>query len=230
MKKAYELSTLTGTQVLLLVASETGHVYTFATPKLQPLITKPEGKNLIQACLNASDVTQTQPQQAQAPSPAQVQQQQTGRMMTTTTAYTDTPALFYPTAVTDPMATERGYETHEKKLLSNLEVGAAYSAGLQGVRMYQMPVGLASRYLDHANSQYQSPPPTYSNPTAGLNPALPFVWGNKNGGVGAFPRLMGSVLSGVSSPQVQQSVASQQSLTASPVVNSVPASGKKHDD
>eukprot|EP00121_Abeoforma_whisleri_P008497 Awhi_evm1s7803 len=55
MKKAFELSTLTGTQVLLLVASETGHVYTFATPKLQPLITKPEGKNLIQACLNAPD-------------------------------------------------------------------------------------------------------------------------------------------------------------------------------
>lgn len=55
MKKAYELSTLTGTQVLLLVASETGHVYTFATPKLQPLITKHEGKNLIQACLNAPD-------------------------------------------------------------------------------------------------------------------------------------------------------------------------------
>jgi hypothetical protein len=57
MKKAYELSTLTGTQVLLLVASETGHVYTFATPKLQPLITKTEGKNLIQACLNAPDNT-----------------------------------------------------------------------------------------------------------------------------------------------------------------------------
>ncbi|KAJ1560656.1 hypothetical protein HK096_007725 [Nowakowskiella sp. JEL0078] len=54
MKKAYELSTLTGTQVLLLVASETGHVYTFATPKLQPLITKSEGKNLIQSCLNVS--------------------------------------------------------------------------------------------------------------------------------------------------------------------------------
>ena len=53
--QAYELSTLTGTQVLLLVASETGHVYTFATPKLQPLITKPDGKNLIQACLNAPE-------------------------------------------------------------------------------------------------------------------------------------------------------------------------------
>ncbi|KAL5039199.1 hypothetical protein BDV3_002585 [Batrachochytrium dendrobatidis] len=55
MKKAYELSTLTGTQVLLLVASETGHVYTFATPKLQPLITNPEGKSIIQSCLNTPD-------------------------------------------------------------------------------------------------------------------------------------------------------------------------------
>ncbi|KXS17037.1 SRF-TF-domain-containing protein, partial [Gonapodya prolifera JEL478] len=55
MKKAYELSTLTGTQVLLLVASETGHVYTFATHKLQALISQPEGKNLIQTCLNAPD-------------------------------------------------------------------------------------------------------------------------------------------------------------------------------
>ncbi|KAI8098762.1 uncharacterized protein BX664DRAFT_319540 [Halteromyces radiatus] len=57
MKKAYELSTLTGTQVLLLVVSETGLVYTFTTPKLQPLVTKPEGKNLIQACLNAPEAT-----------------------------------------------------------------------------------------------------------------------------------------------------------------------------
>ncbi|KAF2454584.1 SRF-type transcription factor (DNA-binding and dimerization domain)-domain-containing protein [Lineolata rhizophorae] len=57
MKKAYELSVLTGTQVLLLVVSETGLVYTFTTPKLQPLVTKPEGKNLIQACLNAPDPT-----------------------------------------------------------------------------------------------------------------------------------------------------------------------------
>jgi len=55
MKKAYELSALTGTQVLLLVASETGHVYTYATEKLQPLIQKPEGKNLIQTCLSAPD-------------------------------------------------------------------------------------------------------------------------------------------------------------------------------
>ncbi|PVU94423.1 hypothetical protein BB561_002553 [Smittium simulii] len=58
MKKAFELSTLTGTQVLLLVVSETGLVYTFTTPKLQPIVTKPEGKNLIQSCLNVPDAVE----------------------------------------------------------------------------------------------------------------------------------------------------------------------------
>ncbi|KAM0676331.1 transcription factor of the MADS box [Gurleya vavrai] len=51
MKKAYELSVLTGNQVLLLIASDKGHVYTFATPKLKPMIIKHE--RLIQQCLNA---------------------------------------------------------------------------------------------------------------------------------------------------------------------------------
>ncbi len=46
---------MTGTQALLLVASETGHVYTFATPKLQPFVTLAEGKALIQGCLNTPD-------------------------------------------------------------------------------------------------------------------------------------------------------------------------------
>lgn len=41
----------------MLVVSETGLVYTFTTPKLQPLVTKPEGKNLIQSCLNAPDAS-----------------------------------------------------------------------------------------------------------------------------------------------------------------------------
>lgn len=40
---------------MLLVASETGHVYTFATPKLQPMITSDTGKALIQTCLNSPD-------------------------------------------------------------------------------------------------------------------------------------------------------------------------------
>uniref|UniRef100_A0A182FTR4 Serum response factor homolog n=1 Tax=Anopheles albimanus TaxID=7167 RepID=A0A182FTR4_ANOAL len=55
LTEAYELSTLTGTQVMLLVASETGHVYTFATRKLQPMITSEAGKALIQTCLNSPD-------------------------------------------------------------------------------------------------------------------------------------------------------------------------------
>merc|ERR1712137_1509655 len=54
----------TGTQALLLVASETGHVYTFATPKLQPFVTLPEGKNLIQSCLNAPEGAESDPEAA----------------------------------------------------------------------------------------------------------------------------------------------------------------------
>ncbi|OLL25579.1 Transcription factor of morphogenesis MCM1, partial [Neolecta irregularis DAH-3] len=79
MKKAYELSVLTGTQVLLLVVSETGLVYTFTTPKLQPIVTKSEGKNLIQTCLNAPEDGQQddleQVHQAHATHAAHVQQQ-----------------------------------------------------------------------------------------------------------------------------------------------------------
>lgn len=77
MKKVYELSTLTGTQALLLVASETGHVYTFATPKLQPLITKIEGKNLIQACLNAPDnAPEEEEEESQEPMVGELKQTQ----------------------------------------------------------------------------------------------------------------------------------------------------------
>ncbi|KAH9451301.1 hypothetical protein Pst134EB_018783 [Puccinia striiformis f. sp. tritici] len=52
MKKAYELATLTGTQLLLLVVSETGIVYTFTTPNLQPIVSDDPGKSLISSCLN----------------------------------------------------------------------------------------------------------------------------------------------------------------------------------
>ncbi|KAI8873466.1 SRF-TF-domain-containing protein, partial [Ramicandelaber brevisporus] len=51
MKKAYELSTLTGTEVLLMVVSETGLVYTYSTDKLSPIIQSEDGKALIQECL-----------------------------------------------------------------------------------------------------------------------------------------------------------------------------------
>ena len=55
MKKAHELATLTGTQVMLLVASETGHVYAFATGKLKPMIASDRGKELIQSCLSSQN-------------------------------------------------------------------------------------------------------------------------------------------------------------------------------
>lgn len=54
--QAYELSILTGTQVLLLVVSETGLVYTFSTTKLLPLVTKAEGKSLIQVRTNKHSI------------------------------------------------------------------------------------------------------------------------------------------------------------------------------
>ncbi|KAL8280425.1 hypothetical protein RQP46_007073 [Phenoliferia psychrophenolica] len=65
MKKAYELSTLTGTQVLLLVVSESGWVYTFTTDKFKPLVKEDEhgqlsqGQKLIAACLEAKEPSST---------------------------------------------------------------------------------------------------------------------------------------------------------------------------
>jgi len=46
---------------MLLVASETGHVYTFATRKLQPVIMSEGGKALIQTCLNSPDTPPSPP-------------------------------------------------------------------------------------------------------------------------------------------------------------------------
>lgn len=54
-RQAYELATLTGTQVLLLIVSQTGLVYTFTTPKLSPVVQQPAGRELIQSCLNAPE-------------------------------------------------------------------------------------------------------------------------------------------------------------------------------
>lgn len=53
MKKAYELSVLTGTEILLLIAGDSGRVYTFATDKLKPIIL--EHENIIQSCLNTQE-------------------------------------------------------------------------------------------------------------------------------------------------------------------------------
>ncbi|CAH8458302.1 unnamed protein product [Dicrocoelium dendriticum] len=55
MKKAVELAELTGAEVLLLIASETNHVYTYATRRLRGIIDLDCGKELIKMCLSADD-------------------------------------------------------------------------------------------------------------------------------------------------------------------------------
>ncbi|KCZ81668.1 hypothetical protein H312_00846 [Anncaliia algerae PRA339] len=52
MKKAYELSVLTGSEVLVLVASEGGNVYSFATDRFKKIID--EHQQLIKECLQDS--------------------------------------------------------------------------------------------------------------------------------------------------------------------------------
>ncbi|PRP75546.1 hypothetical protein PROFUN_09032 [Planoprotostelium fungivorum] len=105
IKKAFELSTLTGTQVLLVIASEIGNVYTFATPKLQPIINKKEGMEWIQSCLD-SDPTSDEP-----PAP-----QKTHKSPSPKAAVTSTPAppasLYeqHPTPIPPPpRSTQEGH-------------------------------------------------------------------------------------------------------------------------
>ncbi|GAA5863413.1 hypothetical protein JCM8547_006974 [Rhodosporidiobolus lusitaniae] len=60
MKKAYELSTLTGTQCLVVVVSESGTLYTFSTPRLAGVTDSPRGQAVISASL-AGDLTAETP-------------------------------------------------------------------------------------------------------------------------------------------------------------------------
>lgn len=55
MKKIQELTTLTGTQALLVLVSETGHVYNYATPKLLSLVAD-DDNNPIRNALRAWNV------------------------------------------------------------------------------------------------------------------------------------------------------------------------------
>ena len=61
MKKAFELAELTGAEVLLLVASETNHVYTFTTNRLKAIIDSEQGRELIQSCLGSRNGQNTTP-------------------------------------------------------------------------------------------------------------------------------------------------------------------------
>ncbi|KAL5104563.1 hypothetical protein TcWFU_000003 [Taenia crassiceps] len=74
MKKAFELAELTGAEVLLLVASETNHVYTFTTNRLKAIIDSDQGRELIQSCLGSRAQTTTSSPSLPTPPSASTQQ------------------------------------------------------------------------------------------------------------------------------------------------------------
>ncbi|KAA8912045.1 hypothetical protein FN846DRAFT_753064, partial [Sphaerosporella brunnea] len=47
MKKCRDLAGLTGSEVVLIAQSEAGHIHSFASKKLMPVITEHKGKDLI---------------------------------------------------------------------------------------------------------------------------------------------------------------------------------------
>jgi len=105
-----------------LVASETGHVYTFATPKLQPLITKPDGKNLIQGCLNAPD----------PPSANNSTTQQQQRM---SQAGYQEPNLMYSNSSDN----ESNYEEEKKPTVQDVKQSIPNISGVNSVGSVDMP-------------------------------------------------------------------------------------------
>jgi pheromone receptor transcription factor len=60
--------------VLLLISSERGQIYSFATPKLQPILVNESSKQLIEQCLNAPDPSALVDPQQQQQQAAQAQQ------------------------------------------------------------------------------------------------------------------------------------------------------------
>ncbi|GAA5899627.1 hypothetical protein JCM6882_001167 [Rhodosporidiobolus microsporus] len=52
MKKAYELSTLTGTNVAVVIVSESGNIFTFCTPSLSGVTDHPKGREIIAQSLS----------------------------------------------------------------------------------------------------------------------------------------------------------------------------------
>jgi len=55
MKKAYELHTLTGAHVMLLVATSDGdRIYNYTSPKLKPIISEAPGHELISRLFSAA--------------------------------------------------------------------------------------------------------------------------------------------------------------------------------
>ncbi|KAL2086142.1 hypothetical protein ACEWY4_017201 [Coilia grayii] len=166
MKKAYELSTLTGTQVLLLVASETGHVYTFATRKLQPMITSETGKALIQTCLNSPDSPAPRPGTGADPSSEQ-------RM--SATGFEETELSYQVAEGTDAVATgTTGDQNKVGFTLSSLQGGApsATSTPPSSSSSSSSPPPLPSSSSSSSSTAAAAAAPCWSGVRVGVGGAL----------------------------------------------------------
>jgi pheromone receptor transcription factor len=133
--QAYELSTLTGTQVMLLVASETGHVYTFATRKLQPMITSEAGKALIQTCLNSPDATAPVPQAAAS----------SGDQRMSATGFEETELSYH---------IEDGEKVRQQQLLSNYQLHESQYQGHSHAQQLLLDSQLQLQNMQSGASQY----------------------------------------------------------------------------
>ncbi|KAL9559564.1 hypothetical protein MBANPS3_000349 [Mucor bainieri] len=166
MKKAYELSTLTGTQVLLLVVSETGLVYTFTTVKLQPIVTKPEGKNLIQACLNAPDTVQGDSNDNDSTyAPPATGGSQSKLEVEKIEAKTEPVPQTTVAAATSGSAGASGYGSNSGPYQQQQPYGASTNSGASGMPPMSAAYGGHPNYMNPAyHQQQQSQQPQQQSP------------------------------------------------------------------
>lgn len=203
--QAYELSTLTGTQVLLLVASETGHVYTFATPKLQPLITKQEGKNLIQACLNSPDLPSALPDYPIASS-------------TATSGTQSVPSAYAQSVEGDDEAESSRSAANTFSALTGLSGYAPYSAIVPSASITPTPGSSGGASSSAASAAAAAAAQVFMNPQVAQLAAYSYPGGQAGPAGGAYWNGAqnvygpGKITSSVQSQQQQQQHMYQQAL------------------
>ncbi|BGP20247.1 hypothetical protein JCM10213_008956 [Rhodosporidiobolus nylandii] len=184
MKKAYELSTLTGTQVLLLVVSESGWVYTFTTDKFKPLVKEDEngqlsqGQKLIAACLEAKDGSPNLSAAAYQPSSAS----STGNFEANSSIHGGQISLKTGQRAARPTATNRRVSSKGRGAIPNpVYTGPPNGGGMGGMDLPcppgsggippvpQLPTPLSGNYLDGGLGGV--PPSTRGPPGQGVSHA-----------------------------------------------------------
>eukprot|EP01089_Gocevia_fonbrunei_P013034 TRINITY_DN3239_c0_g2_i1.p1 TRINITY_DN3239_c0_g2~~TRINITY_DN3239_c0_g2_i1.p1 ORF type:complete len:320 (+),score=60.59 TRINITY_DN3239_c0_g2_i1:196-1155(+) len=191
MKKAYELTTLTGTQALVLIASETGHVYTFATPKLQPVVTLREGKELIQSCLNAPDTN--------FPPEYNFQQSQSHQQSSSAGSPGTTLPKPEPHSHQSPNSHHHNHESHMMPTMysQNPSLPALHHQMGGSFHPQGLSVGQYGQHgLDHNINYMQSGPPSHHHPhlssmVPGLAQHMSSGMGHKREDISSVPNGMG---------------------------------------